>query len=71
MLDRDDLDIAENVSSVDVVIGGHSHNKVVPNAKQEPIVVEKSDGSGKAWLAKSGEFARFLGQLDFVYTLKS
>ena len=67
MLDRDDLDIAENVSSVDVVIGGHSHNKVVPNANQEPIVVEKSDGSGKAWLAKSGEFARFLGQLDFVY----
>ncbi|MBI2646320.1 MAG: 5'-nucleotidase C-terminal domain-containing protein, partial [Deltaproteobacteria bacterium] len=70
LLDEDDIAIAQGVSSVDVIIGGHSHNKVIPNENHQPIVIkrpEEEEGVNTTWLAKSGEFAKYVGQMDLVF----
>ena len=67
LLDEDDIAIAQNVSSIDVIIGGHSHNKVIPNENGQPIVIRGEEGSNITWLAKAGEFAKYVGQMDLVF----
>ncbi|MBI4040612.1 MAG: 5'-nucleotidase C-terminal domain-containing protein [Deltaproteobacteria bacterium] len=74
LLDRDDLDIAQHVDAIDVVIGGHSHHKVIPDQKDQAMVIERDTPdprSNMAWLAKTGEFGRFVGVMDLVYAQDS
>ncbi|MBI3019673.1 MAG: bifunctional metallophosphatase/5'-nucleotidase, partial [Deltaproteobacteria bacterium] len=68
--DEDDIAIAQGVSSIDVIIGGHSHNKVISNENHQPIVIkrpEEEDGVNITWIAKSGEFAKYAGQMNLVF----
>jgi len=68
LLDETDVSIAEQVPHIDVILGGHTHNRVVPRDRK-PIAVEWEDEEGKytTWIAKSGEFGQFLGEIQLVF----
>lgn len=69
LLDEDDLAIAESISSIDVIIGGHSHNKIIPDKNGKPLVIKRTDDSEHetTWFSKTGEFGKFLGSMDLVF----
>ncbi|MBI2609311.1 MAG: bifunctional metallophosphatase/5'-nucleotidase [Deltaproteobacteria bacterium] len=59
MTDADDFKLAQEVEGIDLILGGHSHQKF-------PKVMEfnKKEGSGKTYVMKTGEYGKFLGRLD-------
>lgn len=58
-----DLVIADQVSGIDVIVGGHTHTKldapVVKNADTEPTLI-----------VQASEYGRYLGQLDVAFDEK-
>lgn len=52
---RDDKRVAENITGIDVLIGGHSHEALDPPLKINQTIV-----------AQAGEYGKFLGRLDLV-----
>lgn len=67
LLDEEDVKIARMVPHIDVILGGHTHNRVIPR-NRKPIVVEWEDEDGKytTWIAKAGEFGQFLGEVQLT-----
>ena len=67
--DKTDIYLAEHVTSVDLIIGGHSHNKVIPVQGKPIEILRKDDDDNRAntWLVKTGEFGQFFGRMDLVY----
>lgn len=53
----DDVELAENISNVDIIIGGHTHT-----ALQKPMVVKRRDGT-KCIVCQAGQHLNFLGSL--------
>lgn len=54
---NDDINLAENIPEIDVIIGGHSHTLI----KQPKVFHKKTD---KTLLLQGGEFGVQLGRLD-------
>src|SRR3989338_298148 len=70
LLDEDDISIADNVTSIDLILGGHSHNKVIPDGEHRPVTIQRTEDDplhDTTWLAKTGEFGSFMGHLDIVF----
>jgi 5'-nucleotidase len=65
--------IAEAVTGLDVIAGGHSHSLLSNTAKDAvapaPVVVNKKDGS-KTLLVQAGEYTKYLGRLDVTFNGK-
>jgi len=55
----DDRRLAREVPGLDLVIGGHSHDRVAP-----PEKIQRPNGQGCTYLAMAGEYYRYLGRLD-------
>lgn len=52
---KQDIELAETVEGIDVIIGGHDHKRITP-----PLKV------GETLIAQSGEYGQNLGRLDLV-----
>jgi 2',3'-cyclic-nucleotide 2'-phosphodiesterase (5'-nucleotidase family) len=52
---RDDRRVAENITGIDLLIGGHSHDLLNPPLQINGMIV-----------AQAGDFGRFLGRLDLT-----
>lgn len=65
-----DLEIAPQLSGVDVYIGGHSHtllsNAYSAGANEYPIMLEGADGN-PIYYAQAGEYNTFLGRLNVEF----
>jgi 5'-nucleotidase len=59
-----DKELAQSLSDVDVIIGGHSHTRL-----NEPVWVEHLDGS-KTAIVQTGSYGRALGKLDLAFDQK-
>ncbi|HJN76902.1 MAG TPA: bifunctional UDP-sugar hydrolase/5'-nucleotidase [Myxococcota bacterium] len=57
----DDLEMAAEVSDIDLVIGGHHHVAIDP-----PLVVTNRHTGKRIPVVHSGAFAKFIGRLDLV-----
>lgn len=57
----DDLEHAEEVSEIDIIIGGHHHVAIDP-----PLVVTNKETGKRIPVVHSGAFAKFVGRADFV-----
>ena len=55
----DDQRLAKEVPQIDIIIGGHSHNKL-----NKPLRIKRTNGNGEVIIAQAGEYGEFLGQLD-------
>lgn len=58
---NEDIWIAETVSEVDLIMGGHNHVALNP-----PLVVENDETGKRVPVVHSGAFAKFVGRLDLV-----
>lgn len=54
-----DLDLAEKVDGIDVIVGGHSHTKL-----DAPVVVEKEEPT---LIVQANEYLKYLGVLDVTF----
>ncbi len=54
-----DLDLAEKVEGIDVIVGGHSHTKL-----DAPVVVEKEEPT---LIVQANEYLKYLGVLDVTF----
>jgi 2',3'-cyclic-nucleotide 2'-phosphodiesterase (5'-nucleotidase family) len=54
-----DLDLAEQVNGIDVIVGGHSHTKL-----DAPVVVEKEEPT---LIVQANEYLKYLGVLDVTF----
>jgi 2',3'-cyclic-nucleotide 2'-phosphodiesterase (5'-nucleotidase family) len=54
-----DLDLAEKVDGIDVIVGGHSHTKL-----DAPVVVEKAEPT---LIVQANEYLKYLGVLDVTF----
>ncbi|MFS0777761.1 5'-nucleotidase C-terminal domain-containing protein [Neobacillus sp. 3P2-tot-E-2] len=54
-----DLDLAEQVDGIDVIVGGHSHTKL-----DAPVVVEKEEPT---LIVQANEYLKYLGVLDVTF----
>lgn len=54
-----DVLLAQKCPEIDVIVGGHTHNKL-----DEPMLVPRKDGDGNVVIVQAGEYTRFLGKLD-------
>lgn len=54
-----DLDLAEQVEGIDVIVGGHSHTKL-----DAPVVVEKKEPT---LIVQANEYLKYLGVLDVTF----
>ncbi len=54
-----DLTLAEKVSGIDIIVGGHTHTKVQP-----PVIVQNVD---PILIVQANEYGKFLGQLDVTF----
>jgi 5'-nucleotidase len=54
-----DKNLAEDVPQIDVIVGGHSHNRV-----DKPIKIPRPNGKGEVIVVQAGEYYKFLGKLD-------
>ena len=54
-----DLDFAEKVDGIDVIVGGHSHTKL-----DAPVVVEKEEPT---LIVQANEYLNYLGVLDVTF----
>jgi 5'-nucleotidase / UDP-sugar diphosphatase len=52
----EDIDLAQNVSGIDVIVGGHSHTVLT-----EPVIV------GDTIIVQAGSLGLYLGQLELAY----
>ncbi|MGR8978982.1 MAG: thiosulfohydrolase SoxB [Gammaproteobacteria bacterium] len=52
-----DLKLAAEVTGLDVILGGHSHDAI-------PLPVLVENGNGKTWVTNAGSHGKFLGVLD-------
>lgn len=57
-----DLDLAEKVDGIDVIVGGHSHTKL-----DAPVVVEKEEPT---LIVQANEYLKYLGVLDVTFDEK-
>ena len=74
MLDRADESIAERSRYIDLIVGGHSHNKIQPyldeNNMGAPIMIERMNKDkpiNRVGIVKTGEYGQYLGQIDLVF----
>ncbi len=54
-----DLDLADKVDGIDVIVGGHSHTKL-----DAPVVVEKEEPT---LIVQANEYLKYLGVLDVTF----
>jgi 2',3'-cyclic-nucleotide 2'-phosphodiesterase (5'-nucleotidase family) len=54
-----DLDLAEKVDGIDIIVGGHSHTKL-----DAPVVVEKEEPT---LIVQANEYLKYLGVLDVTF----
>ncbi|XXM74620.1 5'-nucleotidase C-terminal domain-containing protein [Lysinibacillus sphaericus] len=54
-----DLELAEAVDGIDVIVGGHSHTTL-----EEPVVIEKDEPT---LIVQAGEYLNLLGLLDVTF----
>ncbi len=54
-----DMALAERVSGIDIIVGGHTHTKV-----QLPVIVQNVD---PVLIVQANEYGKFLGQLDVTF----
>lgn len=59
-----DKQLAESLSDVDAIVGGHSHTRL-----DEPIWAEHKDGT-KTVIVQTGSYGRTLGKLELVFDEK-
>lgn len=59
-----DIELCKNISSLDLVIGGHSHTDLAQG--MYPTKVEREDGS-ICWVVTAFAFGRYLGALDIKF----
>lgn len=57
----EDVKLAENVSGIDVIVGGHSHTKL-----DTPTVIERNDGT-KTRIVQANEHRKYLGEIDLTF----
>lgn len=55
----DDKKLAREVSEIDIIIGGHSHDKL-----NKPLRISKKDGKGEVIIVQAGDYGQYLGRLD-------
>ncbi len=58
-----DLELANQVEGIDVIVGGHSHTQL-----SEPVVVEKY--KEPTVIVQANEYSKFLGELDVSFDKK-
>jgi 5'-nucleotidase/UDP-sugar diphosphatase len=58
---HDDVRVAAGVSGVDLVVGGHSEDRL-----SAPRAITRADGS-RAWVVQAGHFGQALGRLDLAF----
>ncbi|MQL50951.1 hypothetical protein GFC01_01420 [Desulfofundulus thermobenzoicus] len=58
-----DIQLAQQVEGIDVVVGGHSHTK----PDQYPTVVTDSQYHTPTLVVQAGEYGRYLGRLDVSF----
>ncbi|MTD30812.1 bifunctional metallophosphatase/5'-nucleotidase [Planomicrobium sp. YIM 101495] len=56
-----DLELAANVSGIDIIVGGHSHTEL-----KEPVVIGE-EGEEPTIIVQTGEYAKNLGTLDVTF----
>ena len=54
-----DKRLAAEVPQIDIIVGGHSHNRL-----DVPLRIPGSDGKGNVIIVQAGDYGRFLGRLD-------
>jgi len=54
---NDDVELAENVSGIDIIIGGHTHTPI-----NKPVIVKRRDGT-KCIICQAGQHLNYLGFL--------
>ncbi len=59
-----DILLAQKLPEIDVIVGGHTHNKL-----DEPMTVPRKNGKGDVIIVQAGEYTQFLGRLD-IYVQK-
>jgi len=57
----DDIELAEQVKELDIIMGGHHHVAIDP-----PLVVTNKETGKRIPVVHSGAFAKFVGRADFV-----
>ncbi|MFU2018152.1 5'-nucleotidase C-terminal domain-containing protein [Peribacillus butanolivorans] len=57
-----DLTLAEKVKGIDVIVGGHSHDKL-----EKPTVVNTEAGAEPTVIVQANEYSNYLGQLDVEF----
>lgn len=55
----DDKKLASEVPEIDIIVGGHSHDKL-----DKPLRIKRKDGKGEVVIAQAGDYMQFLGRLD-------
>ena len=58
-----DLELANQVDGIDIIVGGHSHTQLA-----EPVVVEKY--KEPTVIVQANEYSKFLGELDISFDKK-
>ncbi|MCQ2913919.1 MAG: bifunctional metallophosphatase/5'-nucleotidase [Alphaproteobacteria bacterium] len=65
-----DLEIAEQISNIDVIVGGHTHNllsnTIEPNDGKYPLFAEHEDKS-KTLVITSGALSRYVGKIKLEF----
>ncbi len=56
---NEDKRLAAAVPEIDIIVGGHSHNKV-----DTPLRIPGEDGKGDVVVAQAGDYGKYLGRLD-------
>ena len=60
-----DILLAQKVPEIDIIVGGHTHNKL-----DKPMTVPRKNGKGEVIIVQAGEYTQFLGRLD-IYVQKN
>ncbi len=55
----DDKKLANEVPEIDIIVGGHSHDKL-----DKPLKIKRKDGKGEVVIVQAGDYGQFLGRLD-------
>lgn len=55
----DDKKLADEVPEIDIIVGGHSHDKI-----DKPLGIKREDGKGEVIITQAGDYGQFLGRLD-------
>lgn len=68
-----DVELAREVSGIDLIVGGHSHSIVCLQADGRPVERHRPgddcrpDRQNGAWIVQSGDRGRYLGRADFEW----